>query len=169
MGRKLRVYPDPILTQKSEPVTEFGPELESLCLEMFEIMYSCNGVCLSAVQVGELRRVIVMQVPGNDPQVFVNPEIREDVIKRFSYSEGCLSVPNYFEDRERSESILLHWDTLKGEHKFHWFSGLEAFCIQHEMDHLEGKLFIDDLSPLKKTRVRDKINKFVRRNKEYGA
>ena len=165
---ELRVYPDPILTQVSEPVTEFDKPpydggLLTLCADMIQTMRDHNGAGLSAVQVGVLQRIVVMEIPGNDPHIFINPEIRDSVIKRFKYSEGCLSVPSFFDDRERSESVLLHWDTPTGEHKFHWFSGIEAFCIQHEMDHLDGKLFIDDLSPLKKDRIRKKIEKKMRR------
>lgn len=165
---KILTYPNPILTQVSEPVTEFDKPpydggLGVLCAQMFDTMRKSDGAGLSAVQVGILKRIIVMQVPGGEPHVFINPEIREYARPMFTYSEGCLSVPGFFDDRERYSSILLHWYTVQGEHKFHWFSDLEAFCIQHEMDHLEGKLFIDDLSPLKKDRIRKKIEKTLRR------
>jgi peptide deformylase len=125
-------------------------------------MLESNGAGLSAVQVGVLKQIIVVDV-GEGRHDIINPEIRETTTKPFKFSEGCLSVPNYYENRERPESILLRYETAKGEPFVKWFSGLEAFCIQHEMDHLEGKLFIDDLSPLKKERIRKKIEKSLRR------
>lgn len=160
---KILTYPNPILTQVSEPVTEFNEELKDFCEELHTTMVEHEGVGLSAVQVGVLKRIIVMRVPGGERYTFINPDIRETARPMFKYSEGCLSVPGFFDDRERYSSILFHWDTPEGEHKYHWFEGLESFCIQHEMDHLEGKLFIDDLSPLKKDRIRKKIQKTLRR------
>lgn len=171
---KLRVYPDPILTQVSEPVTEFGDDLKTFCEELHTVMIESGGVGLSAVQVGELKRIVVMDVAeaarqkGNEfaPErkfTFINPQIAIWSEEKFEYAEGCLSVPGYYEERERSKAILLEYQTVFGEEKDEWFYDLEAFCIQHELDHLEGRLFIDDLSPLKKQRVRKKIEKTLRR------
>jgi len=172
---KLRIYPDPILREVSEPVTEFGDGLDSLCLDMLDVMLKNNGMGLSAVQVGVLKRIVIMQNP-NRPQIireFINPEIIE-TDGSFIFSEGCLSVPGYFEERERANKIRLKWqvnapyqfdaDTRiePGDFQEAEFEGIEAFCIQHELDHLEGKLFVDDLSPLKKDRVRAKIKKTLR-------
>ena len=159
---KLRVYPDPILTQISEPVEDFDG-LDIFCDEMYAVMLENDGVGLSAVQVGVLKQIIIVDINGR--RNIINPEIRETVTKRFKFSEGCLSVPGYYENRERSDAILLRYEDEKGDVSVKWISGLEAFCIQHEMDHLEGKLFIDDLSPLKKDRVRKKIEKRLRRYK----
>ena len=166
---KLRIYPDPILTKVSEPVTEFGGGLPVFCLDMLILMAENNGIGLAAVQVGVLKRIVVMNNPDDPDKVwqFINPEIIE-TDGTFAFSEGCLSVPGYFEERERANKIRLKWQNFKGEFEEGEFEGVEAFCIQHELDHLEGKLFIDDLSPLKKSRVRNKIDKFTRRNKDYG-
>jgi peptide deformylase len=160
---KILTYPNPILTQVSEPVTEFGEELKNFCDELHTTMIKSDGAGLSAVQVGVLKRIVVMQVPDGDKHVFINPQISICSEKKFPYSEGCLSVPGYFEERERSTAIWLEYDNAEGEYQEGWFHGLEAFCIQHELDHLEGKLFIDDLSPLKKDRIRKKIQKTLRR------
>ncbi len=158
---KILTYPNRILTQVCKPINNYDSDLATFCDEMYELMLEHDGVGLSAVQVGVLKRIIVIDVIGR--RVIINPEIRETTTKPFKFSEGCLSVPNYFEDRERPESILLRYETPYKEVIVTWISGLEAFCIQHEMDHLEGKLFIDDLSPLKKDRVRKKIEKMLRR------
>lgn len=171
----LRVYPDSILSKISEPVEEFGTEdLGLLCEQMHITMFYNDGVGLSAVQVGQLKRIVTMKMPEivvengktydvSRPYNFINPEIRETVTKRFTFSEGCLSVPGYFEERERSDAILLRYQTIHGDAKVHWFKGEEAFVIQHEIDHLDGKLFIDDLSPLKKERIGKKIQKAMRK------
>lgn len=170
----LRVYPDPILQKISEPVEEFNDELGLLCEKMHITMFYNDGIGLSAVQVGELKRVITMKIPETleengkiydtaRPYNFINPEIREATTNTYKFSEGCLSVPGYYEDRERPNAILLRFETIRGKAIVAWFEGMEAFVIQHEMDHLEGKLFIDDLSPLKKDRVRKKIEKTLRR------
>lgn len=176
----LRIYPDSILTQISEPVPdeEFGTDnLARLCERMHFTMFVKNGVGLSAVQVGQLKQVITMKIPetveedgktfeSGRPYTFINPEIRERTTGNgnvFKFSEGCLSVPDYYEERERSNAIMLRFQTIHGDAIVTWFEGLEAFIIQHEMDHLEGKLFIDDLSPLKKDRIRKKIRKTLRR------
>jgi peptide deformylase len=159
---KLKIYPNPILTQASEPVTEFDQSLINFCDDLYTIMLESDGVGLSAVQVGVLKKIIVIDV-GEGRQTLINPEIGLRSGDTFTFSEGCLSVPGYYEDRERPNKILVRFqDTKNGVH-VEWFEGLEAFVIQHEMDHLEGKLFIDDLSPLKKNRVRKKIEKTLRR------
>lgn len=157
---QLRVYPDPILTKVSVPVDDFDG-LDTFCDDLYDIMVEYGGAGLSAVQVGVLKRIIVMEV--HDRHTFINPELREISLPLFKFSEGCLSVPGFYEDRDRFSSILLRYETPNKEVKVEWFHGLEAFCIQHEMDHLEGKLFIDDLSPLKKERISKKIQKNLRR------
>ncbi len=174
----IRVYPDPFLKKISEPVTdeEFGTdELGLLCEQMHVTMFYNDGIGLSAVQIGELKRVITMKIPETTeedgktydvarPYNFINPEIRES-FGTFEFSEGCLSVPGYYEDRERADSILLRFQTIHGNIEVRWFEGLEAFVIQHEIEHLDGKLFVDGLSPLKKDRIRKKIKNDVRRHK----
>ncbi|KKN35048.1 hypothetical protein LCGC14_0787590 [marine sediment metagenome] len=173
-GWQLLTYPDPFLTKVSEPVTEFDYDLATICEKMHSTMFYRDGIGLSAVQAGILKRIITMKIPETieengktydtaRPYNFINPEIRESVTKRFSFSEGCLSVPGYFENRERSDAVLLRYETIHGDVKVNWFDGLEAFVIQHEIDHLDGKLFIDDLSPLKKKRIGKKIQKTLRK------
>lgn len=162
---KLIVYPDPILTKISEPISkdEFTLELALLCNDMHALMLAENGIGLSAVQIGVLKRIVTMYAPGGCSWNFINPEILE-TDGEFIFSEGCLSVPGYFEDRQRANKIRLRFENTHGQVQEEEFEGIEAFCIQHELDHLEGKLFIDDLSPLKKNRVRAKIKKTLKRN-----
>jgi peptide deformylase len=169
----IRVYPDPILSEISEPVREdeFGTDkLALLCEKMHVTTFYNNGVGLSAVQIGELKRVITMKIPEVDkydvsrPYNLINPEIIQ-ADGTFKFQEGCLSVPGYYEDRKRANRIVLRFRTIHGVQMEEEFTDLEAFCIQHEMDHLDGKLFIDELSPLKKRRVRAKVQKTMRRNK----
>ena len=159
---KLRIFPDPILREVSEPVTEFGDGLDSLCLDMLDVMLKNNGSGLSAVQVGVLKRIVVMHWPGGYKFTLINPEIVDHKEKTFAFSEGCLSVPGYFEERERYKDILVKYQCVEGKTYERPFTDEEAFCLQHEIDHLDGKLFIDDLSPLKKDRVRVKIKKTLR-------
>lgn len=160
---KILTYPNPILTRVSEPVTEFDDELKEFCHEMADTMEEGGGIGLSAVQVGVLKRIITMHVPGELAHALINPEIIERSRGVFQFSEGCLSVPGYFEDRVRNVGVTVRYQTLSGDEVEKWFEDLGAFCIQHEMDHLEGKLFIDDLSPLKKNRIRKKIEKTLRK------
>lgn len=161
---KILTYPHPVLIEVSEPVTEFDKNLKQFCYRLHDTMIESGGIGLSAVQVGILRRIVVIQVPGGIPYSLINPVIKHVTEEDpFKYSEGCLSVPGYFEERERPDEIFLEWQTWEGNTCRQHFTGLEAFCIQHELDHLEGKLFIDDLSPLKKSRIRKKIEKTLRR------
>ncbi len=163
---KLLYYPDPILTQVSEPVTVFDQSLITFCDDLHATMKENDGMGLSAVQVGVLKQIIAMNIGQDRYYTFVNPEIRETTTgdgNILKFSEGCLSVPGYYEDRERSSGVLLRYETENGAPVVKWFEGLEAFCIQHEMEHLDGKLFIDDLSPLKKQLIRRKIAKTLKR------
>ena len=173
---ELKIYPDPFLKKISEEVREDEfktDELALLCEQMHVTIFFQNGIGLSAVQVGELKRIITMKIPetitedGKEydvsrPYNFINPEILESS-GTFVFSEGCLSVPGYYEDRERANKILLRFRTIHGDQLEEEFEELEAFCIQQEVDHLDGKLFVDDLSPLKKERVRKKIKNSLRR------
>jgi peptide deformylase len=161
--RKLRVYPDPILHQISKPVRVFDDEFQQLVDDMKDTMCAANGIGISAIQVGvPLRVLIILDTHPLNPEVIVNPSI-VDAHGMQEIREGCLSVPGVFEDRSRAETVTVSYLTRYGEHTTHIFSGVEAFCLQHEMDHLDGKVFVDELSSLKKTRVRGKINKTVKR------
>jgi len=157
-------YPDPRLRIRAEPVTEFDAELAQLVADMFETMYLAPGIGLAATQVNVHRRVLVADVSEerNAPICLVNPEIvrAEGTI---SYEEGCLSVPDVFEAVERAERVTVRAYNERGEPLEMDAEGLLAICIQHEMDHLEGKLFVDYLSALKRSRLKKKALKKTKR------
>jgi peptide deformylase len=156
-------FPDPRLRTVAKAVDEITPEIQQLVQNMLETMYDENGIGLAATQVDEHVRVVVIDVSDdrNDPLVFINPEII-DKQGETSYEEGCLSVPQNYAKVERAEEVTVKAQNTKGE----WFEmhadGLLAICIQHELDHLLGKLFIDYLSPLKRERIRKKLEKEAR-------
>ncbi|MBB35356.1 MAG: peptide deformylase [Hirschia sp.] len=168
--RPILTVPDPILKQVSKPVDKVDDQLRALMDDMLETMYDAPGIGLAAVQIGEPVRVIVMDLAreGEDPQprYFVNPEILETVEDTQPYEEGCLSVPEIYETVERPERVRLRYLDYDGKAVEEWAEGLYATCIQHEMDHLEGVLFIDYLSRLKRTRAVDKVKKARRRSSE---
>jgi len=165
--REILTVPDPRLKQVSAAV-EGGvtDELRALMDDMLETMYDAPGIGLAAVQVAVPIRVIVMDLAKEDeepaPQYFVNPEILEIVDETTLYEEGCLSVPEVFEDVDRSIRCRVKYLDYDGNSVEEWAEGLYAVCIQHEMDHLEGTLFIDYLSRLKRQRAVDKVKKAKR-------
>lgn len=154
-------FPDPRLRQKAEIVQAVTPEIIQLINNMFETMYEENGVGLAAIQVNVPLRVIVLDISDehNDPLALINPEIlkQKDFVKM---SEGCLSVPGIYAEVERAKWIEVKALMQKGEVTQFEAEGLLAHCIQHEIDHLNGKLFIDYLSPLKRERIRKDLEKF---------
>ncbi len=160
-------YPDPRLRTRAQPVTQFDAALGKLVDDMFETMYAAPGIGLAATQVDVHRRLIVIDTSAekNDPQVFINPEIlsRDGVART---EEGCLSVPGIFDEVERAARIGVRWQDGTGARFERELEGMLAVCLQHEMDHLEGKLFVDYLSDLKRERVRKKLEK---ERKERGA
>lgn len=153
-------YPDPRLRTRAEPVTEFDAGLARLVEDMFETMYAAPGIGLAATQVDVHRQLIVIDLSEerNDRRVFINPQILtkegEAVME-----EGCLSVPGYFDEVKRAATVRIRWHDVKGEVHEEDFEGMMAVCVQHEMDHLTGKLFVDYLSDLKRERVRRKLDK----------
>jgi len=153
-------YQDPRLRTRAEPVTVFDPALQQLIEDMFETMYAAPGIGLAATQVNVHRRLIVIDVSkeANQPQVFINPEIlsREGLGK---VEEGCLSVPGIFDDIERAEKIRIRALDRSGVAYERDLEGMLAVCLQHEMDHLDGRLFVDYLSDLKRERIRRKLDK----------
>ena len=170
-------FPHPLLAQPSQPVTEFDEALKTLSKDMLETMYDEHGIGLAAPQVGQLRQMIVVDVregeaeeegerpegalrPRN-PRVYVNPVI-EAQSGEVVTEEGCLSVIEFTAEVKRAEQITLAYQTLTGEKKREELSGLAAVCVQHEIDHLQGKLFIDHLPPLKRQMVRKKLAKLAR-------
>jgi peptide deformylase len=161
---KLRIltFPDPRLRKVASPVTKFNKTLENLVSDMLHTMYEEGGVGLAASQVNIHQRVIVIDFSENrdDPMVFINPEVKILSDKSLlSSKEGCLSVPGVEEEITRPDNIYLTWQDIKGSKYEETPSGLLTVCIQHEIDHLEGKLMVDYLSPLKRDRIRKKAKK----------
>ena len=161
--RKILTEPDPFLRQKSTNVDTVDNDVRSLMDDMLETMYDAPGIGLAAIQVGGPKRVIVMDLSKNDekknPLYFVNPEIITKSKNDASYEEGCLSVPNQFAEISRPDYCKVKFLDYKGNEKIIEAEGLLATCIQHEMDHLEGILFIDYLSKLKKSMIIKKLSK----------
>ena len=152
--RKILIEPDPILRKKSDTLSNVDADLQKLMDDMLETMYAAPGIGLAAVQVGILKRVIVIDVSKQDekkdPLYLVNPQIIFKSEKTSVYEEGCLSLPNHFAEIERPAECHLKYLNYNGKQKILKASGLLATCIQHEVDHLDGILFIDYLSKLKK-------------------
>jgi peptide deformylase len=153
-------YPDPRLRTRALPVTDFDATLERLIDDMLETMYAAPGIGLAATQVNVHRRLIVIDISkdGTDPQVFINPEIlsRDGV---GTVEEGCLSVPGIFDEVERAARIRVRALDRSGAAYERDLEGMLSVCVQHEMDHLEGRLFVDYLSDLKRQRIRKKLDK----------
>jgi peptide deformylase len=153
-------YPDPRLRQSAEPVAVVDDAVRKLASDMLETMYAAPGIGLAAIQVNVPKRVIVLDVSddSSQPRVFVNPVVIEaDGVEVMQ--EGCLSVPGFYEEVERAERIRLRALDLDGEEIEEEADGLLAVCVQHEIDHLDGKLFVDYLSQLKRSRIRKKLEK----------
>ena len=161
--RDIVTVPDPILKQVSTPVEAVDDELRALMDDMLVTMYAAPGIGLAAVQVGVPKRVIVMDLTREEeqrgPRYFVNPEITWRSEETVPYEEGCLSVPEIYDEVERPARVKLKYLNYQGEAVEEEAEGLFAVCIQHEMDHLEGVLFIDHLSRLKRERAVAKVKK----------
>ncbi|MEO6580955.1 MAG: peptide deformylase [Sphingomicrobium sp.] len=169
----LRIYetPDPILRQISVPVEAVDDDLRALIGDMFETMYEAPGIGLAAVQVGVPKRLLVMDLqepadpedenspPVREPRVFINPEILSRSDRDVPYTEGCLSVPDQYAEVMRPDHIRARWIDENGQRHEEELDGLLAICLQHEMDHLDGVLFIDHLSKLKRDMVLKKLAK----------
>ena len=155
--------PNKILRQISKPVNIVGKDEQSLMDDMLETMYAADGIGLAAIQIGIPKRIIVMDISWTKgekkPMYFVNPVIKDKDNDKSIYEEGCLSVPNQFAEIERPKNCEVEYLNYKGEKKLLKAEGLLATCIQHEMDHLEGILFIDYLSKLKKSMIIKKLLK----------
>ena len=161
---KLRIltFPDPRLRRVASPVAKFDKSLEKLVSDMLQTMYEGGGIGLAASQVNVHKRVIVIDISEDkkDPMIFINPEFKILNDKSLlSCKEGCLSVPGIEEEITRPDNIYLTWQDIHGNIYEETPSGLLTVCIQHEIDHLEGKLMVDYLSPLKRDRIRKKANK----------
>ena len=161
-------FPDPVLKQKALPVKEFDEKLAELADNMLETMYEERGIGLAAVQVGVLKQLVVVDLKSGEedislrePRVFVNPHIVERSGETIS-EEGCLSVIEYRAEIKRAESIKLEFQDLQGEFRTMEAEGLFSICIQHELDHLQGILFIDHLPMLKQKMVKKRLAKLAR-------
>jgi peptide deformylase len=163
-------YPDPRLAKKSEPVKKFGPELEKICADMLDTMYHAPGIGLAAPQVNVHKRIVVIDVDYEEseheppirseenPRVFINAKITKKE-GEILFREGCLSVPGEYEEVSRAEKVTVEYQDIHGEKHTLDAEGILAVAIQHELDHLEGRLFIDRLSFVKSRSIKRKIKK----------
>lgn len=170
--------PDPRLRQISATVEAVDDEVRALVADMFETMYAAPGIGLAAIQVGAPKRILVIDLqepevedgePVRDPRVFINPEILESSDQEVPYSEGCLSVPDQYAEVDRPDRIRARWLDEQGVRHEEEISGLLATCLQHEMDHLNGILFIDHLSRLKREMLLRKLAKLRREQAKRAA
>jgi peptide deformylase len=168
--RDIIILPDPRLRLVSEPVKTIDAETRKLVADMFETMYAAPGIGLAAVQVAVPRRVVTLDLAKKDeppqPQVFINPEVTWSSEEQGAYEEGCLSIPEYYEEVLRPARVKVKFTDLEGKPHEIDADGLLATCIQHEIDHLNGVLFIDHISKLKRDRV---IKKFAKAAKLAGS
>ena len=168
MAKKLKIliFPDPRLRKVAEKVNKFDKSLQNLADSMLETMYDANGIGLAATQVDEHIRLIVMDLSENrnEPKVFVNPVFKVlEGHNLFEYEEGCLSIPGFNEKISRPDKIQLKWQDINGKEHIETPEGLLTVCIQHEIDHLEGKLMVEYVSALKRDRVRSRLLKDFKR------
>ena len=174
--REVITYPDDILRKPCTEVTEFNEELKTLTDDMFDTMYEFEGIGLAGPQVGVNKRIVVIDIPeedgsqGNNKLVIINPVIKKLEGEKVESQEGCLSVPGYQDTVERFERATVEYQDLQGNHcVFENVDGLFAICLQHEIDHLEGKLFIDKLSRLKRDRLKKKFEKLKKERMAAAA
>ena len=163
---KILIFPDPRLRKVAEKITKFDKSLENLANSMLKTMYDANGIGLAATQVDQHIRLIVMDLSENrdDPRIFINPTYK--ILENHSlyeFEDGCLSIPGFNEVIARPDKIELRWQDLDGNKHVDQPEGLLTVCIQHEIDHLEGKLMVDYVSALKRDRVRNKLLKEYKR------
>jgi peptide deformylase len=176
--RPIVEVPDPLLRQKSAPVESVDDDLRALIADMFETMYDAPGIGLAAIQVGVPKRILVIDLqepleeggePVKTPRVFINPEILEHSDQDVPYTEGCLSVPDQYAEVDRPDRIKARWLDENGKQHEEVIEGLLATCLQHEMDHLEGILFIDHLSRLKREMILKKLMKQRKEQEKRAA
>jgi peptide deformylase len=168
--RDIIILPDKRLRLVSEPAKKIDPELRLLVDDMFETMYEAPGIGLAAIQIGVPKRVIVMDLAKKDeprePRVIINPQLLWRSQERNTYEEGCLSIPEFYEEVERPAAVRVKFLDVTGAEQELEASGLLATCLQHEIDHLDGVLFIDHISKLKRDRVIKKFAKAAKRADE---
>jgi peptide deformylase len=168
--REIIKLPDKRLRLKSEPVKRIDAGIRKLVDDLFETMYDAPGIGLAAIQIAVPRRVVTMDLSkkeeNHEPQVFINPEVTWKSDEKAKYEEGCLSIPEYYEEVERPARVKVKYLDLEGKAREIEASGLLATCLQHEIDHTNGVLFIDHISKLKRDRV---IKKFAKASKKVEA
>jgi peptide deformylase len=168
--RDILILPDKRLWQVSKPVAKIDAATKKLVEDMFETMYEAPGIGLAAIQIGEPVRVVTMDLGKKDepkqPQVFINPELTWSSEAKNTHEEGCLSIPEYYEEVDRPAEVKVKYTDLQGEQHEITADGLLATCLQHEIDHLNGVLFIDHISKLKRDRVVKKFTKQLKRAAE---
>ncbi len=165
--RTILLHPDPRLKAVCDPVDAFDKDLRALADDMLETMYDAPGIGLAAPQVGVMNRMLVMDCVKDDlaaaePMVLINPRVIDASTDLNVYDEGCLSIPDQYAEVERPARVKLEWSDLDGKTVQKEFDGLWATCVQHEIDHLNGKLFIDYLKPLKRQMITRKMQKLKR-------
>ena len=176
--RPIVEVPDPLLRQISTPVERVDDEVRALIADMFDTMYDAPGIGLAAIQVGVPKRILVIDLqepveeggePVKDPRVFINPEIIDSSEQEVPYTEGCLSVPDQYAEVDRPDRIRARWLDENGKQHEEMIEGLLATSLQHEMDHLEGILFIDHLSRLKREMILKKLAKQRKEREKQAA
>lgn len=165
--RPILIHPDPRLKKVCDPVTGVPVEVGKLAEDMLETMYDAPGIGLAAPQIGVMQRLLVMDCvkdpeAAQRPMALINPVITWSSEDRSTYEEGCLSIPEQYAEVERPAVVRVQWTALDGTRQEEEFSGLWATCVQHEIDHLDGKLFIDYLKPLKRQMITRKMEKLKR-------
>ncbi len=165
--RDILIHPDPRLKTVADPVSEVDDGLKKLAEDMLETMYHAPGIGLAAPQVGILKRMLVMDCVKEEdakpqPMVLINPKVVWSSEEENTYEEGCLSIPEQYADVVRPAEVEVAWTSLEGAEQSAKFDGLWATCVQHEIDHLDGKLFIDYLKPLKRQMITRKMQKLKR-------
>jgi peptide deformylase len=168
--REILVLPDKRLRQVSEPVKKIDAGIRKLVSDMFETMYDAPGIGLAAIQIGTAKRVVTMDLAKKEepknPQVLINPELTWSSAEKATYEEGCLSIPEIYSDVERPAQVKVKYLDMQGDLHEVEANGLLATCLQHEIDHLNGILFIDYLSKLKRDRIVKKFAKAAKRAAE---
>ena len=168
--RDILILPDKRLRLVSKPIVKIDASIKKLVQDMFDTMYEAPGIGLAAIQIGEPKRVVTMDLAKKEgdkqPQVFINPELVAESDEMSVHEEGCLSIPEYYEEVERPAAVTVRYLDLDGSTREVEATGLLATCLQHEIDHLNGVLFIDHLSKLKRDRVVKKFTKAAKLAKE---
>lgn len=165
--RPILIHPDPRLKKRADPVTEITKDLRAAADDMLQTMYEAPGIGLAGPQIGLMSRIIVMDcVKDKDaaprPMVLLNPEVTWSSEATNTYEEGCLSIPDQYAEVTRPAEVRVRWMDLEGKIREEEFAGLWATCVQHEIDHLNGRLFIDYLTPLKRQLITRKMEKLKR-------